>query len=346
MKIFNIYLMLLMLTGPLFSQNPPPQQDSPPVQSQSYIRSKKRIDKKKVRPGRRGHRGRQGIPGIPGPSVQGPVGPQGPNGAVGNTGPIGATGAIGPTGDDIGPTGPIGAQGATGLIGATGNDGVTGATGATGMTGNTGLSGNIGATGATGFTGDTGATGLTGATGITGPTGPDGPTGATGLSQQFSNLGSVYATCSLIPGATFTLVPSGNAIKFNVVSTPSTITYNSSSGQLTIGDTGAYLIHYGKSSTTSPTFTPFFNNQTSLIDGSGNILIGSELDGSQLSFLGTNNVPFMNTKNYILNVPNPPFILSLANTSGLPYFLTTDNTPASTTAITAFLNIVLLAPPP
>jgi hypothetical protein len=119
--------------------------------------------------GATGAQGIQGIQGIQGPT--GPVGPAGPTGATGATGLTGATGAIGPVGP-VGPTGATGAAGTAGATGATGATGSTGATGAAGTAGATGPAGPTGATGSAGAAGAAGATGATGSTGATGATGP------------------------------------------------------------------------------------------------------------------------------------------------------------------------------
>jgi hypothetical protein len=128
--------------------------------------------------------GSSGVTGAPGVSVTGPSGPSGASGASGDTGPSGATGAQGNSGS-AGIAGNTGA-GVAGPAGATdGNTGATGATGAlgvqgsTGSIGPTGAQGNVGIQGETGHPGNQGETGIQGIIGATGP--PDGPTGETGL---------------------------------------------------------------------------------------------------------------------------------------------------------------------
>lgn len=380
MKILNVFLIFSMLTSSLYSQDAPLNTASVntiPSQPDSLIRSKKHIDKKKVRIGRRGHRGKRGSTGPQGGSEIGPIGPQGNTGPIGSSGITGATGAVGPTGADVGPTGPTGmtgqpgntgstgataltgmtgpngntgANGVTGAIGATGatgSPGSTGSTGLTGFTGSTGDPGSVGFTGATGITGATGATGNSGPNGQTGADGPIGNTGATGIGQLVSNFENIFASCwfTLPSGTTFAAIGPNKPIIFNNASlSGSNVSYNSSTGELTLGDAGTYLIQYGKASNVNSQFnTPFVSNQTSLVNGSS-ILVGSELDGNCLKILAQtfSNNSLMNS-NYLLTVSNPPFTLSLNNTSGATYLLGASGV-ASSTAVSAFLNAILLSP--
>ena len=159
------------------------------------------------------------------------------NDCTGPTGPRGATGPTGPTGM----TGATGATGATGMQGPTGPTGATGATGATGMQGPTGPTGATGATGATGMqgpTGPTGATGATGATGMQGPTGPTGATGATGPS------GGSFNAAAMVHDETNTVVPINEAIKPSITNLSNGITYDPTTGEFTVPQTGQYLINW------------------------------------------------------------------------------------------------------
>jgi hypothetical protein len=128
--------------------------------------------------------GPAGVTGLPGVSVIGASGPTGASGPSGDAGPSGSTGAQG----NVGPSGIAGNTGAgvAGPPGATdGTTGVTGATGALGAPGPTGSLGPVGAQGNVGIQGETGHPGNQGETGIQGVSGPIGPafggTGATGL---------------------------------------------------------------------------------------------------------------------------------------------------------------------
>ena len=159
------------------------------------------------------------------------------NDCTGPTGPRGATGPTGPTGM----TGATGATGATGMQGPTGPTGATGATGATGMQGPTGPTGATGATGATGMQGPTGPTGATGATGMQGPTGPTGATGATGATGP---SGGSFNAAAMVHDETNTVVPINEAIKPSITNLSNGITYDPTTGEFTVPQTGQYLINW------------------------------------------------------------------------------------------------------
>jgi hypothetical protein len=363
-SIFTFLSVLTTLTAPAESQTNVPMRDVtlPHSVDQNQVQRKKHIDKKKVRIGRRGHRGSMGINGPTGPSLAGAAGPQGNTGPLGNIGARGVTGDIGATGAEIGPTGPTGAMGAagaigntgaTGLAGTDGNTGQTGAIGGTGDTGAIGVTGDIGATGLTGVSstgaiGNTGDTGNIGLTGNTGATGNIGPTGAPGSSQQFINFTDAWATLQLIPAtlADFVL-PNNTPIKFNTVAT-NNIAYLPGTGQLQFSVTGTYLLVYGKCSTNViGELSRASSNQLSLVDGSSNIVVGSELDGSAITVFRTNfSVNELNSKSFLLPVPSVGYAISLNNTCGTLFFLNPPTNTGSTgsTGISAYLNAVRLAP--
>ena len=135
-------------------------------------------------------------------------------------------------------TGPTGPKGPTGPTGATGMQGPTGPTGATGATGMQGPTGPTGATGATGMQGPTGPTGATGATGLQGPTGPTGATGATGPS------GGSFNAAAMVHDETNTVVPINEAIKPAITNLSNGITYDPTTGEFTVPQTGQYLINW------------------------------------------------------------------------------------------------------
>jgi hypothetical protein len=135
---------------------------------------------------------------------------------------------------DVGDTGATGATGAIGTTGATG----TGTTGATGTSGATGATGTTGETGATG-TGTTGATGETGATGATGATGEIGATGATGATMQLRGI-EVQ-----LQGAVADVASGAPVIFDTIVSAQSLfISYDDSTGEITIDQTGVFYINW------------------------------------------------------------------------------------------------------
>jgi hypothetical protein len=366
MRTLSLLAILITLTAPADSQTNFPISDIniPHSLEQNQVQRKKRIDKKKVRIGRRGHRGPMGITGAIGPSIPGTIGTQGNTGPLGNTGTGGPTGPIGATGAEIGPTGPTGAMGAVGAIGntgATGLDGADGNTGQTGAVGDTGTPGAIGVTGATGVTGptgisptgaigNTGNTGAIGPTGITGATGNTGPTGTPGGSQQFINFTDPWASLQLIPSVLSDLTLLNNQpIHFNTVATSASgITYSPGTGQLVFSVTGTYLLVYGKCSVVSiGSLSKGESNQLSLVDGSSNILVGSELDGSALTVFRTNfSINELNSKTFLLPVTSVGYAVSLNNTSGDLFFLNPPTNAGATgsTGISAYLNAVRLAP--
>ena len=162
------------------------------------------------------------------------------NDCTGPTGPTGRTGDRGPTGPQ-GYPGPTGPTGATGMQGPTGP---TGATGATGMQGPTGPTGATGATGATGIQGPTGPTGATGATGATGMQGPTGPTGATGATGATGPSGGSFNAAAMVHDETNTVVPINEAIKPSITNLSNGITYDPTTGEFTVPQTGQYLINW------------------------------------------------------------------------------------------------------
>ena len=156
------------------------------------------------------------------------------------TGPTGPTGRTG----DRGPTGPQGYPGPTGPTGATGMQGPTGPTGPTGATGMQGPTGPTGATGATGMQGPTGPTGATGATGATGMQGPTGPTGATGATGATGPSGGSFNAAAMVHDETNTVVPINEAIKPSITNLSNGITYDPTTGEFTVPQTGQYLINW------------------------------------------------------------------------------------------------------
>ena len=113
--------------------------------------------------------------------------------------------------------------------------GPTGATGATGMQGPTGPTGSTGATGATGMQGPTGPTGATGATGMQGPTGPTGATGPSGGS---------FNAAAMVHDESNAIVPVNEAIKPTITNLSNGITYDSTTGEFMVPQTGQYLINW------------------------------------------------------------------------------------------------------
>ncbi len=222
-------------------------------------------------------------------------GATGATGITGTTGTTGVTGITGATGD-VGPTGATGETGATGDVGTTGATGATGATGdvgTTGATGETGATGDIGTTGATGETGATGAIGKTGATG-TGTTGSTGATGAMGETGTTGTTGSTGATMQLrgieiqLQDAASDLAPGAPVIFDTIVSSQSAfISYDDSTGEITIDQTGLFYINWWVSvdgimggTDTVPTFSITSSGGDNIMASSPNVT--NQISGNAL----------------------------------------------------------------
>lgn len=185
-------------------------------------------------PGPKGSPGCQGIPGYPGP--QGPAGPAGAQGIPGQPGPAGKDGSQGPVGPvgPVGPQGPIGPagpQGIQGLAGVQGPIGPIGPAGATGAQGPQGLKGDQGPQGIQGAIGPAGAPGAPGAPGATGATGAPGQA----VANDYIDL--TITSDQNVP-------PSSRVLFDNVKSQHGGITYDNTTGFITINNPGIYLINW------------------------------------------------------------------------------------------------------
>ncbi len=109
------------------------------------------------------------------------------------------------------------------------------------MTGPTGVTGATGVAGATGPTGVTGPTGPTGVTGATGPTGVTGPAGTT----YYANVGFTGqgTSQSLTNSATFYLLGGGPTWS-NIVTASAGMTTDTSTGKITVSNTGVYTLFF------------------------------------------------------------------------------------------------------
>lgn len=121
-------------------------------------------------------------------------------------------------------------------------------TGISGITGPTGATGATGPTGATGAAGPAGATGAIGATGPTGPTGITGATGATGATGTAPIVSALYATN--IPVQT---PAAAAALTFdtNVIIEGTGVTHAEGSSNITLTESGTYLVSYSVSATSA-----------------------------------------------------------------------------------------------
>lgn len=160
----------------------------------------------------------------------------------------------------IGPVGPTGYTGPTGpsrvaFIGPAGFS-ATGPTGAAGLNGGTGL---------TGFTGPNSATGPTGLAGSIGSIGPVGPAGLLGEQVVFS---FAYLSLIVIEGISFGITAGDSVIFSGITPISPDMSYNVSTGQLTIGTSGTYEVSFGFSQTeidgNLPAFFVLYLNNSSL----------------------------------------------------------------------------------
>ena len=120
----------------------------------------------------------------------------------------------------------------------------TGPTGPCGCTGPTGPKGATGPTGATGMQGPIGPTGATGATGATGMQGPTGPTGATGATGATGPSGGTFNAAAMVHDETNSVVPINEAIKPAITNLSNGITYDPTTGEFMVPQTGQYLINW------------------------------------------------------------------------------------------------------
>ena len=84
----------------------------------------------------------------------------------------------------------------------------------------------------------TGPTGPTGRTGDRGPTGPTGATGATGPS------GGSFNAAAMVHDENNAVVPINEAIKPSIINLTNGITYDPTSGEFMVPQTGQYLINW------------------------------------------------------------------------------------------------------
>ncbi|KKT47999.1 MAG: Triple helix repeat-containing collagen [Candidatus Gottesmanbacteria bacterium GW2011_GWA2_44_17] len=145
------------------------------------------------------------------------------------------------------------------MIGPTGATGTAGGNGLTGPTGATGITGPTGATGITGPTGATGVTGPTGATGIQGTTGPTGP-----ASLQAAYNGGNTITTTDARNISITLADTSTDAVF----------------ELAGGATNNGIMFRVNDDGTFTDSTPF------VIDGTGNVGIGTSNPGAKLELSG------------------------------------------------------------
>jgi hypothetical protein len=228
--------------------------------------------------GPRGHCGEEGPCGPMGPpGPKGPMGPQGPEGPIGPQGPEGLEGHVGPEG----PQGLIGPEGPQGLIGPEGPQGLIGPEGPQGQQGQQGQQG------------PQGLQGLPGPQGPIGLTGPIGPSFVSEYAYYYSNIQQV-------------VVPLGNIIFSNPFVNSLGIQY--SNGDITLLNTGNYLVNYYLQSDNNTQMALYLNNNLLLesVYSSGN---GNKVNYGQAIIVVSNSNTILNLK----STTNAPITLQITN---------------------------------
>ncbi len=260
-------------------------------------------------PGPQGPQGSLGAPGINGtnglPGTQGLTGSDGAQGLIGPNGLPGSNGLNGAAGID-GVNGANGAAGATGLDGAAGtpgingtngldgNPGTNGLDGAPGIDGTNGIDGNPGTNGldgtpgidgTNGIDGNPGINGLDGAPGINGTDGAEGPAGPTGETGAAGASGP--ASYALIYNTTAQLVAIEGDVVFNTNGVvKGGIAHTAGTAEITLVNSGDYLISFSLSATEINQFSLFLNGApvAGALYGSGS---GSQQNSGQVILTAT-----------------------------------------------------------
>lgn len=265
------------------------------------------------------------------PGPIGPVGPQGVQGIQGVAGPQGQPGSAG----SVGPMGPMGAVGPSGADGAPG----------------IGLIGPQGPRGADGAVGPAGPQGQPGQTGSVGPVGPMGPMGPQGLQGVPGNCvecksddNTEFAECySQVSQQLFaspgTNMPGGVVLLEQTIVATSGIDASlaASAGQIKINVQGWYDVAAGMTGLLNPIPAPLPVWTLSLFLN-GVIVPGSTFSNLPLSPAQASNEITADT--YIFcNVGD---VLTLANTSTAPVFLSAPTLGTNAQTNSAYLKLVLL----
>lgn len=207
--------------------------------------------------------------------------------------------------------GPPGPPGDPGPTGAPGPKGPMGPQGPQGPTGPSGTFGPPGPTGSTGPQGPAGPTGPIGPSGLIGPTGPTGPGGVGSFTYGSYKTILLDGFFTINSGQNFPFDFHTTAQGGNISDTPTT-------GTVTIGETGSYLILYGVTSLTT------FSNSVQSFDlavngvsapGTSIDLIGGKATGNTILDLSIGDVLTMVNNGMI------PVSVSSGDSNGVTMFL-------------------------
>jgi len=184
-----------------------------------------------------------------------------------------------------------------------------------GPTGNAGPTGPTGNAGPTGSTGDAGPTGPTGDAGPTGPTGDAGSTGPTGPSGQPAQLSGIQVQYIITETET---IDDGDPIPFNqlIDSNGTNISFNASTGELTLQQPGSYYVNWWAAVGGSPIAIIF--SLALQVDGVVHSNSSSTINSEQISgsdFLTITTTPAVITLNNVTG--NEIFFLELLATANL-----------------------------
>jgi Collagen triple helix repeat (20 copies) len=270
------------------------------------------------------------------PGPVGSVGPMGQQGIQGIAGPMGQAGQAGP-------------QGVAGMAGDPGLPGIDGLPGKDGLQGVMGPAGPRGITGATGQTGLQGQPGQNGATGPAGPSGPMGPQGIQGIPGNCiecpchcdqPEFAEVYSQKSqeLLPSPGANLAGGVVLFEKNIVATSNIdISLAATLGQIKINLAGWYDMAAGMTGLLNPIPAPLPVWTLSLFLN-GIIVDGSTFSNLPLSPAQASNEITADTFVYC----NVGDIITLANTSTAPVFLSAPSLGTNAQTNSTYLKMILL----
>ncbi len=268
----------------------------------------------------------------PGPKGdQGPQGPQGLQGVPGQAGPQGQPGQAGA----IGPQGPLGLQGAQGVDGNVGPMGPAGPVGPQGIPGSTGIQGQPGQAGQNGAQGPIGPQGTQGLQGLQGIPGDCVQCEAEEKIEFAEAYSQLSQELDLSPGLN---LPGGVVLLENLIVATSNIDASlaATQGKFIINRAGWYDVASGMTGTLNPIPAPLPVWTLSLF------LNGTIVPGSTFS-----NIPFTPAQASEITADtfvycNEGDVLTLANSSTAPVFLTAPALGTNAQTNSAYMKIQLL----
>jgi len=265
----------------------------------------------------------------------GPMGPQGPMGPAGMQGPLGPQGQAGQSGAQgvPGPAGPAGANGQDGI-------GLPGANGAVGPVGPQGPAGQQGLQGQPGQNGSMGPPGPQGNQGQQGPQGVPGDCVECPCNCDANEFAEVYSqVAQQLVASPGTNMPGGTVLFENTIVATAGFDASlaASAGQLKVFKAGWYDVAAGMTGTLNPIPAPLPVWTLSLFLN-GAIVPGSTFSNVPLSPAQASNEITADTFVYC----NAGDVLSLANTSGAPVFLSAPTLGTNSQTNSAYLKCTVL----